>query len=190
MFSRLKHETQSLHSQLELSVDIFNRLSSMDQYRLVLSRFYGFYSPLEKQLALVNGIDLVGFDVRKKAHLLRQDLQTMGIQPDEMNRLSICEDLPDTPDLARALGCLYVLEGATLGGQIISRQLLRQGIDPDTGGAFFNSYGDNVGTMWLEFKACVEQQINHAHTEAKVIEAAQDTFSKLNNWFQLEGDKI
>src|ERR1700712_2375021 len=100
MFSRLKHETQNLHSQLEQTVDIFNRLSSMDQYRAVLNRFYGFYSPLEKQLASVNGIDVVGFDFRKKAHLLRKDLQTRDMQPDEIDRLPICEDLPDTHDLA------------------------------------------------------------------------------------------
>jgi heme oxygenase len=46
-------------------------------------------------------------------------------------------DLPDIEDWPRMLGCLYVLEGATLGGQIISRHLQRTlHIDAINGAAF------------------------------------------------------
>jgi heme oxygenase len=65
--------------------------------------------------------------------------------------------LDDAQPLARAnlnfaVGCLYVLEGATLGGQFISRHLATLGIGPANGGLFFHGYGAKTGEMWKSFQ--------------------------------------
>ena len=55
------------------------------------------------------------------------------------------------------MGCLYVLEGATLGGVVIRRhpeQKLRLG--PDNGAAFFHAYGPDTGRRWREFCGALE----------------------------------
>jgi len=184
MFLQLKQQTHNLHIQLEETVDIFSRVSSIDRHIAVLKIFLGFYTPVEKQLSAVKGIEAVAFDSRRKVPQLRKDLQVLGLQPDDIDQLPVCAELPRIVNLASALGCMYVFEGATLGGQIISRHLKKMGIDPATGAAFFNSYGDNVGAMWLAFKKDAEQHIHNVEAETIVIGTAQETFGKLINWFE------
>ena len=51
---------------------------------------------------------------------------------------SSADDLPDLQGVQEALGCLYVVEGSTLGGQVIARHLRQTlGVDPRCGGSFF-----------------------------------------------------
>ena len=53
---------------------------------------------------------------------------------------------------ADAWGCAYVLEGATLGGQVVTRHLRRTGF-PDNTLHFYRSYGEQVGPRWRTFGA-------------------------------------
>ena len=47
------------------------------------------------------------------------------------------------------LGALYVLEGATLGGQVLRREMAqRLGVNADNGGAFLDVYGAETGRRW------------------------------------------
>jgi heme oxygenase len=47
---------------------------------------------------------------------------------------------------------LYVLEGSTLGGQILTRQIHDQlGFTPEYGCQFFSRYGPRVYEMWKTF---------------------------------------
>jgi heme oxygenase len=94
-------------------------------------------------------------------------------------------DLPDISSAATGFGCLYVLEGATLGSQIIKRLLLQHlAISSENGGAFFNAYGDRVGDMWQVFRETVSQfSVAHPQTDDAIIKSAQETFVKLDAWF-------
>ncbi len=66
-----------------------------------------------------------------------------------MLALPRCSRILSLPDLAQALGCLYVLEGATLGGQVLSRRSAEPfGFTRAHGCAFFHRYGDQVGPLW------------------------------------------
>lgn len=188
IFLQVKQQTQHLHDQLEQSVDIFNQLAHIDHYRSVLEIFYGFYQPLENKLTMVDGVELLEFHTRLKVPHLRSDLQALGLQGESIDQLQTCNELPAIHSLAGALGCWYVVEGATLGGQIISKQLAKLGITIDHGGAFFNAYGTNTATMWLNFKNIVEQRVNTQENENIFIDSAQETFVKLIHWFRLKND--
>jgi heme oxygenase len=60
--------------------------------------------------------------------------------------------LPAAPTLAHAFGLLYVLEGATLGGQLLRRRLgPALDLTAEQGLAFFGAYGSEVGPMWRAF---------------------------------------
>lgn len=57
-------------------------------------------------------------------------------------------------DIGALIGTLYAIEGATLGGQVISRHLQTTlGLTASTGARFFNGYGDTLSTQqhWQEF---------------------------------------
>lgn len=186
ILTTLKDHTQHLHQQVERTVDLPSRLGSVGAYAELLARFYGFYAPLESRLASIEGYEGVGIDIkeRQKAPLLRADLMALGRTADSVRSLPRCPLLPDIGGLPEALGCLYVLEGATLGSQIIRRLAeLRLGLGPSNGCSFFCAYGEQVGPMWRRFRTALADYATAApEIEARVLGAAADTFSRLDAW--------
>jgi heme oxygenase len=81
------------------------------------------------------------------------------------------------------LGTAYVLEGATLGGQIITRHLQQElGIQPECGGAFFHSYGASVAPMWREFVEVLNTYPATEDEQVALVASACETFSSLEAW--------
>src|ERR1051325_9493262 len=110
---RLRRETRAEHEAIEATLGL-DRDPTLERYREILERFYGFYLPLERELVPL------GFSERVKTPLLRADLEALGIDP---STVSLCADIPRPCTQPERFGVCYVLEGATLGGQIISRRL-------------------------------------------------------------------
>lgn len=184
ILQRLKQETLPLHQQLEQRVDVLKRLQSVAAYRQLLVAFYGFYAPLEQALAQFEW-QALGLDwaQRRKVPKLELDLQRLEV---DVATLTHCEQLPVLPDLASALGCLYVLEGATLGGQIIQRELAAGlQITANNGAAFFNSYGEQVGPMWQKFREVIVNFATTTEREDRMVRAAQHTFQKFDDWLAI-----
>lgn len=185
ILQRLKHDTRELHAQIEQRVDLPVRLRSWEGYREVLAQFYGYYAPVEAALKGVTGLDRVIGDlsVRWKAGQLVADLQVLGVAPSAIASLPHCVDFPHPSGLDHAFGCLYVLEGATLGGQIITRQITGDlGVTPTQGAAFFAGYGPATGPMWRSFGAAVMAYATTPEREATIVAAAQATFQALDRW--------
>ncbi len=156
---------------------------SVEEYRRLLERLYGFHAPLEAHLAALSEWQEAGFPLgpRLKCPLLRRDLLGLGLSPIELSALAGCDALPQLDSFPRALGCLYVLEGATLGGQVISRHLAR--LDPEIAAhhAFFRGYGARTGAMWLAFRALLVRSVPPT-TETETVEAARETFQAFERW--------
>lgn len=154
-------------------------------YRATLAAFYAFYAPLEERIARLPGWRAVDFDlaVRRKAPLIARDLAALGAPARELEQVAPGDELPRVDTLPRALGALYVLEGATLGGQIIRRHLAATlGLGPATGAAFLTSYGDQVGPMWKAFRRFVTEYEGREGCGEVIVEAACDTFDALTRW--------
>jgi hypothetical protein len=83
------------------------------------------------------------------------------------------------------LGCLYVLEGSTLGARVISRRLESHFmLGPDSGAAFFNAYGEAVGRRWSEFRSFVTGNLS-AEQAGETVKAAVETFESLLTWLKV-----
>jgi heme oxygenase len=180
----LKSETRLLHAQLESHVDVLSRLQNLQAYQQLLAAFYGFYSPVESKLAACHELQAAASDLgsRRKVPLLVSDLRLLSVA---VETLPLAADVPGISSAAEGFGCLYVLEGATLGSQIIKRLLLQQlGISTENGGAFFNAYGDRVGDMWQGFRQTLSEfSSTHPQQRDVIIAAAKDTFLKFDAWF-------
>ena len=181
IMQRLKQETRSYHVALESQVDLPQLCLALDAYRGLLQRFYGFYLPVEQKLDLLPWHGLAfDYPARRKQALLEHDLAVLG---EPSCSLSHCTELPALDTLPAAFGCLYVLEGATLGGQIITRQVERTlGILPTQGSRFFHSYGEQVGPMWKEFGQFVTSYATTPVIENAMIASAGQTFQALQGW--------
>jgi heme oxygenase len=117
-----------------------------------------------------------------KSHLLKGDLQKLGEESEAVPR---CEVLPEIQTFASGLGCLYVLEGSTLGARVISRRLESHFmLGPDSGAAFFNAYGEAVGRRWSEFRSFVTGNLS-AEQAGETVKAAVETFESLLTWLKV-----
>jgi heme oxygenase len=77
------------------------------------------------------------------------------------------------------------LEGSTLGGQFISRQLRDTlGISAANGARFFNGYADQTGPRWKEFGQWAESQADREPgLVPEAVSAARATFETFSRWF-------
>lgn len=184
---RLRERTRPLHDRLERHPrlrPLLDEALTPEIYAALLEKQYGFYEPLERRLAAGADWRQLSFDfeARRKTPLLRRDLAALGIPSSRHAVLPCCAELPDVSTLPRLLGCLYVLEGATLGGQIIARHLHRAlGVDAAKGGAFYGAYGSQTGRRWREFGLFATRMTGPEHADA-VVSAACETFEALDRW--------
>ena len=185
ILSRLKHETKQYHDALENALLLGERVFSLAEYQAMLGRFWGLYRPIEAHLATFAQWSSYDFDLnqRMKTGLIERDLQAFGWTAPAITALPVCPFPPSLPDFHHAVGCLYVLEGATLGGQLIARQLhATLDLTSHHGAAFFTSYGAAVGPMWLGFRALVGAVAQSTAAEDAIVAGAIATFVAFEHW--------
>src|SRR5205809_1001335 len=122
ILTKIREKTLEYHDDFtSWANNIFNGTITLDGYKYVLKTFYGFYSTLEQKIGELENWDSadLNFEKRKKVQLLIKDMKALGITDQEINEITLCNDLPQLNNLPQVLGCLYVIEGATLGGQLI-----------------------------------------------------------------------
>lgn len=184
IMSRLKSETASHHAALERDLDFLNARLTRASLRAVLERFWSFHLMWEPTVEEVLASRLPGFFApRKKLTALEQDLRYLD--PDEVLDRGNAPPFEAIRRMTRwpyVLGSLYVLEGSTLGGQLISRALeSRLGLSGGLGYSYFASYGDGVSRMWRSFKEMMEDTV--APSDAGlVVDGAVQTFTFLHRW--------
>jgi heme oxygenase len=177
----LKEQTKSNHQKLEKK--LVNKMRSMrtvTDYTDLLRLFYSYFGGLEKMIKLhLDQARLPDYLIRRKAAALASDLIELGAMVPALARKS---ELPAIHNHNQALGALYVIEGSTLGGKIISKMVSHQ--LPSTNGhglSFFNGYGDGTENMWEQFKQVLNRPENLPGDE--MISAANDTFLKFDQYF-------
>lgn len=152
VLSRLRAETRAAHEALEADLDIFRHLASEAGRRRLTRLFHGLHAGAEAVLApwlaAVPGLD---FEARRRRPVLDRDLAHLGEATP-----APCP-MPEPASRAEALGLLYVLEGSTLGGQVIRKRLLKDGQDLN-GVSFLDPYGAETGARWKGFLAVLDRE--------------------------------
>lgn len=179
--ARLRADTRSEHRRLEDELDLLGPGLTVRRYRSVLELFHGYYAVLEPRLDAWHRTDpLLDWPRRRKVGRLRADLAVLGV---DARSLPVCPDVSELPGTAEALGALYVVEGATLGGQVIVRGLREGGQVPAAATGFFGSYGPEVGRLWRDWRRTTETWVggDGARADAVVAQALL-TFTTLRDW--------
>lgn len=184
----LKSGTHAEHTALESRLSFLAEDVTEDQYRRVLTALYGFYLPWETsirpwrlRLFTARAEEPVR---REKTPALVEDLNFYRIST---GSLPVYRQTPPIHDLPAALGNLYVMEGATLGGQIIARNLEKKlGLHDRQGYKFFSGYGSETGAMWRVFQHCLLEHSTPAN-ETEVIDGALAAFRGIQRWLMEAG---
>lgn len=182
ILARLKAETLPQHQNTEDTVDLMREDFTLEEYKNLLMRFYGFYKPFEAKMREAigeNPIEL-NHDERLNTPRLEQDLKHFGLSDEEISNIRLSENLPELSSQERIFGSLYVIEGSTLGGQVISRHLKQKfDIDAENGAAFFSGYCKETGTMWKSFGEAITNFAEQSENHDEIINGAKDTFEKI-----------
>jgi heme oxygenase len=185
ILTQLKESTSAAHHATEQVVERYQYLASLDNYRRLLERFWGFYLPLERQIATRPEWVQYGFDLeqRLKMPALTRDLSALGHTTTTLAALPLCDPRLPIDTFPATLGCMYVFEGATLGGQLIVRQVRAQLLPAQPNGwDFFASYGEQVGAMWRAFRTLMLAVAVDPATEAAMLDGAHATFRAFREW--------
>lgn len=184
---QIKAQTLDNHMSLENSEllrPIQEKSLTNEKYIVILKKFYGFFKPLEQKIEQFPIEQfLPDFVNRRKAQLLKQDIN--DITSTSQETLTICHTLPPVTTLADAFGCLYVMEGSTLGGKMIYKLVKDTlGFDYNNGAAFFYGYGTETGTKWKTFQQALTDFSTHSHSDSQIIQSANNTFVSFKNWIE------
>lgn len=183
----LKEKTRLQHSQIE-KVSLFNKIINktitLIEYQLLIKKLYGFIAPCENIIhQLPHRYLLTG---REKTTILKNDLLALGIEKPLVDQIQKSTSLPTLTNHYQVLGYMYVMEGSTLGGQVITefiRDTLKLTIE--TGISYFNGYGKNTKIKWAEFCQILDSK-NETNEVSEIILAANETYSTLHDWILSE----
>lgn len=184
LLAELKAATAGHHARVEAAMPSLDQLATPGGYAAALRALHAFYAAWEPAIWRTPGVSAAGLGGgRHKLPLLERDLRALGVRP--------CPALPAAPatdDAAAALGALYVLEGASLGGRIIHRRVAGAlGVTPEHGAAYYHGYGDLTGPRWKEFGHAVARFAEDTGCAHGVVAGAVDCFAALEAWLAVPG---
>jgi heme oxygenase len=177
----LRSRTQDAHGALEAQLGLLEQPAFTEYYAHLLSRFLGFHLVWEQDIKAFPALARE-LEMRSRLRHLWHDLKALGLTNAEVSSVPLCADAHSlTADEAHALGSFYVLEGSTLGGQLITRHLSSAPWLPAEGLCYFNPYGSRTGEMWRSFRQWLEIQARQ-HAANDIVAGARATFVVLQKW--------
>jgi heme oxygenase len=179
VLQEVRSVTRPHHEEMEavaLSDKIAARSLNLDEYKAIILGHFVFHREAENLLMKneeLGRLETLAFTERRKLDLLARDIEVLQLEP-YLFDFHLGERLDSIP---RALGCMYVMEGATLGGTVIKRSLKQVPEIVDSGAmSYYAGYGRQTGSRWKQFKDTVIQQVVSEEDEQVFIETASATF--------------
>lgn len=180
----LRTKTMPAHKQLEevpLSARIVSPDVTKSEYAQYLEQMYAVNNDVEKNVYPLLKNVVADVDSRNKAHQIEADLKVIGEgslpadSPITANRSEMSE--------AFALGVMYVIEGSTLGGRVILKNIQPAlQYTEENGATYFGGYGANTGKYWESFMQVLTNYPEDEATEQEVIAGADYAFSAIYNY--------
>lgn len=176
----LRTATTTQHKELDGIIQLMGDSVQKSYYSKILELFYGFIKSFEGGLFSHPEWKsiLPQIENRKKLEKLKADLHQLGIAAES---LPVNSNPPPTSNFSEALGVMYVLEGSTLGGQMMTQHLSKK--FPELAHNYMRGYGSDTGKMWQQFLSALEKADLTKAQEQEMEKAARATFTSLKNWF-------
>lgn len=176
----LKQHTAEYHDAAENlfnSGKIFNKTFTLEDYKKIIGTNYLMLLNSEAEIFRSlsgNFSEKLQLGSRRKLPLIEKDLAGLAIKP-----RSASEELEFSSEY-EALGAMYVIEGSTLGGNVIAKQLSKtEGFDQVTFN-FFGCYRENTGPMWKNFKEVLDGEVTEEKYD-EVLSGARKLYTFLLN---------
>lgn len=202
---RLREHTAAAHAateELPLMRDLLVARPTTAGYARYLSTLHAVYLAVEPALyAALPAPTLTRLGIAPKLPALQEDLLALTATSKDAATLlpdpGVCNSVRGLLDCAHphraaaALGGLYVLEGATLGGQVIARHLRTHwASDAEPPTAFLDFRAAQPGHGWRAFGAAVTAWTEqHPDAERAILDGALAIFEMMHAAFAAAGQK-
>ncbi len=137
----------------------------------------------EKILPAISSV-ITDADQRKKLQDITADLDFLYANGAEKIATKPFTGFTGNPSLAYALGYAYVIEGSTLGGRVILKQVGPALKLEAAGTRFFAGYGAETGKFWKEFLQHFCMYVLRNNLQQEAIQGAIDGFTDIGNHFK------
>ncbi len=176
----LKNRTTEAHRRLdetEMVKGLGEGTLSNAAYGALLGVYHDFFTHFEKMMrtACPELVRELGEFRFTKTQWLRDDLAKLGEKI--VSEPTCGYTFPESP--AGIAGCLYVVEGSTLGGFHLSKS--GKGFPADAG-RFYEAYGAGTIPAWKTFIEWLEAEVTEPDERTAACQAAVRTF----DWFEME----
>lgn len=169
---RLRAATHEAHSELERRLDIFSHLHAPQTRAALVARFAAMHrvadDALSDWLTPISGLE---YDSRRRSDHFRRDQSELPVTSPPAPPRS-----PDVANRHEALGLFYVLEGSTLGGHVIRKQLDSAGVDA-AGLSFLDPYEAQSGARWRDFIQLLDREGQASGASDAIIKGAVAGFA-------------
>lgn len=183
VLQQLRTATTAQHLALEARLPLTHSRLDLDTYTRIIKAYYGFHRPLQQAMERFLAPQAID-PARQKIPALIKDLHALGLSDTQIDALPRCSALPAIDSIAQLLGVMYVMEGATLGGQVLRRIIAdRLGVDAERGGEFLDVYGRDTGRLWKAFLKQLAEFDTPLHN-AEVVQSACLTFECFQTWLE------
>lgn len=186
----LREGTRAAHQAIESNPAMAVLLRddcTLYHYTHTLAAILGWMAPLEQRLRrdAFRHPAPVATPGRYRTPRLLADLRALGQSEAWIQQLPWATELPDTTDSSQRLGVLYVIEGSSLGGTLITRTLRqRLGAAVDHALAYFDCYDGEAGRAWARFKESVDALDDAVIDIGKAVAGAKLCFHSLDQWLR------
>lgn len=175
----LKDQTKQHHDRTEEVLRAGNILSgaiTLMEYKRLIHVLYTFHRQYEAPVfEQVEKIFPENFDLKRRIKLTRLEKDMTAL-----NSVAEPGDSAEILNAAIALGFLYVMEGSTLGGQVIVKSLMKQSFIVDTHALhYYTGYGEKTGLMWKEFKDTLDSFPEDPKFYQQVVDGASTAFQRM-----------
>jgi heme oxygenase len=193
---RIRRDTSDLHKKLEMSPlasDLLSREISIVRYVEILLQWSAAWESIENYLE--NAV--LDEEVRvllpsRKSHYAKHDIDFISkkFELDEyiLSELSPKVNIRINPvsNKFTLAGYCYVVKGASLGGQFISRHLFNYlALERGAGASFFHPQ-DTERPTWSEWRSTFNRLVKSQQDYLSALSGAQSLFRNLTNVFTLE----
>lgn len=177
---KLRTETATLHTQLEelpISKAIISPDISISQYGTYLSLMHDVVKDTEDNIMPVISDIIADLGIRKKTHLIQDDLKYLNTPANDA-KYPISTGRTFTP--AFALGIYYVVEGSSLGGRVILKNIKPAlNLDENGGARYFSGYGATTGSTWRNFIMMMEAYASETNSADEIVAGANYAFGAI-----------
>ena len=185
---RLRLSTESLHEALHrhpLLQDFTTGRTTVERYQAVIEKFYGFYRPLEPTLIAAAAEAGCPSQYQRPIRTiwLEQDLQGLGYSMAAVESLACHRGFARLSKSGWLAGCLYVVEGSTLGSKAIMSALSKHmNLEVLHSTNFFRGFGEQTIPRWQSTCSLIGDMCDSPEQVIVASESARTTFLALTEW--------